>query len=77
MSIAACRDARPHTGRFRVGRVRGDRAVLEAEGPLAGAEYSVIVYLVREDGTWRVLGSGLRQPDFDPPIPPPETRAAR
>ena len=77
MSAAAYRDARPHTGRFRVGRVRGDRAVLEAEGPLAGGEYSVIVYLVREDGTWRVLGSGLRQPDFDPPIPPPQTRAER
>jgi hypothetical protein len=73
LTAAAVREARPHTGRFRVGRVRGDRAVLEAEGPLAGAEYAVIVYLVREDGAWRVLGSGLRQAEFDTPIPPPET----
>jgi len=76
-SVAVYRDARPHTGRFLVGRVRGDRAVLEAEGPWAGSVYSVIVYLVLEDGAWRVLGSGLRQPDFDPPIPPPEVPDGR
>ena len=71
MTAEALRDARPHAGRFLVGRLRGDRVVLEAEGPMAGGVYSVIVYLVREDGTWRVLSSGLRQPDFNPPMAVP------
>ena len=77
MTAAAYRDARPSTGRFLVGRVRGDRAVLEAEGPVAGGDYRVIVYLVLEDGAWRVMGSGLRQPDFNPPIPPAERPGRR
>jgi hypothetical protein len=77
MTAEALRDARPHAGRFLVGRLREDRVVLEAEGPMAGGVYSVIVYLVREDGAWRVLSSGLRQPDFNPPmaVPPPELPA--